>query len=305
MHDGLQLLLKHGLHSVQKAHVLNGVNAKKASDWLSVYLGHKSSYLTVDFINQYASREQFEGRESWKHKLQKDSYVECNLQSEFGEPAIPSHWIPALPFDFPCTSVTWIGMDAIIIVLPADRWHCGGKIHVSPPPALTSAEDWVTVGTQRFMNVRYGLGAGGIPRYRGSANSLSKNVYIFGRPRGRQTGSHDHVEPITLSTVHNAWYHLLVPRFPESPSPGSFNTSQPHSPLLEQNCSIWQSPFACHKRTGGVLMVGSLPSSSIVLQWLLCNRILWFRQLRMEWWKRPPLANTGSSAKCIWVTGSL
>jgi len=76
-------------------------------------------------------------------------------------------------------------MDAIIMLLPPNRCHCGGKIQVSPPPPppLSCAENCVTVGVQRFMNVGYGMGAGGIPRYRGNANGLSKNVYIFGRPR--------------------------------------------------------------------------------------------------------------------------
>ena len=114
----------------------------------------------------------------------------------------------------------------------------------------------------------------GIRWYSGNGGGQSDGEYILGRPWSRQTSSHFHLiisyNENTHSIFPNFWSQSLCPRFHGStqlrgPStPGSIISSHPIPMLFQPELlflmiSIWMS-----RECGGVLMVGSLPSSSIV-----------------------------------------
>jgi len=62
---------------------------------------------------------------------------------------------------------------------------CGRKIHFSPPPTLSLAEDWAIAGGRRYRVYGDRLGDRGVRRYRGSAEGWSYREFIFGRLWGR------------------------------------------------------------------------------------------------------------------------
>jgi len=60
-----------------------------------------------------------------------------------------------------------------------------------------------------------------------------------------------------------------------------------------QHCSVSQIPFGCREWCHGVLLMGSLPSSSANSPQMEPKYALWFGNLGTEWWERPILANMG------------
>jgi len=114
---------------------------------------------------------------------------------------------------------------------PAPHW--AGEIDFLPPPPLSSAEDWATVGVQRYRDAGDGLGNGVVHRYSG------KSSY-------HHTKNCTHYRSVLCS-------HSLFPRFcrstylRRSSRLGSIIPSHPLPPVLEpeqpiHTNSLWMPP---------------------------------------------------------------
>ena len=101
------------------------------------------------------------------------------------------------------------------------------------------------------------------------------------------------MQQITHSIFPIIWVHS---HFPRHVDPHSRVASYLRTLCLRsssQNCYFWHIPFECRERCGGVLTMGSLPSSSVVSPQMEPKSGFWFGMLRTGWWERHPQADMG------------
>jgi hypothetical protein len=148
---------------------------------------------------------------------------------------------------------------------------CGGKTYSSPLPALSlpGGSRRGAYGDTRIMKIDWAMGSIYVGDTGANRNHLiiQQNTHcIFSSP-----WSHALLFSVHRSTQF-AWFvtdscrAFIVPRN----LCGSLHLGSLSHPLTlflrssSQHCSVPQIPFGCHERCSGVLMMGSLPSSSAV-----------------------------------------